>query len=139
MAIAIPTVGSEISAETFGAPVAQKVNDLTPTAWTAVPTTYSPWANVQYNMPAQYRRVGDEVQLRGLLYNPSASGTNVVLVPVGFRPTQELRIALGCTGGINNMMCVGMSVDGVLKAYPATGGWPSYLFLDGFRFSILAA
>jgi len=86
MAIVVPKDGDIISAGTFGAPVANEVNRITPiatvTAWQALPLSNN--ATV-FNIPPSCRKVGDRVQLKG----NSASGTagsTIATLPTGFRP-----------------------------------------------------
>lgn len=62
------------------------------TAWTA-PTLQNSWAN--YGAPyqlAQYRKVGDEVQMRGLV-RLGTVGSVICTLPVGFRPPAALLLA----------------------------------------------
>lgn len=58
---------------------------LTPGPWT--PLTYSTgWASVNGFRPMSYRKNQDTVELAGLAYGPSASGSVIGVLPVGFRP-----------------------------------------------------
>lgn len=59
-----------------------------PTPWTALSYTNS-WANIGGGQePGAYRKVGDEVQLRGLIGGGSLAVAAFTL-PVGFRPTSS--------------------------------------------------
>lgn len=67
-----------------------------PGAWTA-PTLLNSWVNVGApQQVAQYRKVGDMVQLRGSVKNGTAtSGTTIYTLPTGFRPpTQHIFVTL---------------------------------------------
>lgn len=109
---------------------------LLPTAWVALPFAVN-WASSGGYQPAQYRRVGDVVQLRG-----TAARTPVTLVdetvatlPVGFRPpATESYIAQVFGGGVR--MDIGadgrIGVLGTYKTGTPTGY--NYLNLSGITF-----
>jgi hypothetical protein len=63
---------------------------LLPTAWTAV-TFQNSWVNVAGQQPAQYRRIGDMVHLRGYI-NTGANSSTAFTLPAGFRPPRNIDI-----------------------------------------------
>lgn len=85
MAITVPVVDTEIGVAAFGKPVADWINAQTATAWTNV-TPLNGYAQFT-NQPAQYRKIGDNVQLRGrLAVGTAVFGVAAFQMPVGFRP-----------------------------------------------------
>lgn len=102
------------------------------TPWTA-PTLLNSWTNYGAGFQAcQYRRVGDVVQIRGLIQ----SGTSTIFtMPTGFRPPailmfrQECATYKGCRVDVNT----GGSV--ILSGYD-TGGSNAYVSLDAITFSV---
>lgn len=111
MAITVPVVGQEISAGTFGIPVATEVNRLTtltaPTAWTN-PVYTNGWAGLTSSgiQPAQYRKIGDIVYIRGNIYGGSL-GVSAFTLPVGFRPPLNLYPMVIAQGGTLGYLVVG--------------------------------
>jgi hypothetical protein len=88
MAVTVPVAGTEITVTNFGKPVADQLNALVPTAWTAVPLQNS-WANYGAPYPTiACRKVGDVVYLRGLI-NGGTTNTICATLPVGFRPAHD--------------------------------------------------
>ena len=82
-----PVAGSEISAATFGIPVANEINALQPTAWVNLAIA-APWVNVGgARASSSYRKRGVMVDLRVSVNNGAAGGTAIAQLPVGFRPT----------------------------------------------------
>lgn len=85
MALTRPVTKTVISTTAFGIPVVDFVNANTPTAWTNVTFTNG-WTAVT---PVMYRKIGDNVQMKGRM----ASGTMSVAaftLPAGFRPIQSM-------------------------------------------------
>lgn len=100
MAFTRPVVGADISAADFGQPVYDWIVANTPTAWTNVTPIngYSQFASA----PAQYRKLGDNVQLRGRLVVGSATfGVPAFTLPAGFRPPASLVLVCMVTVGGN--------------------------------------
>lgn len=90
MAIVRPITKTLISSATWGVPITDEVNRLsplvdgrTPTVWTGV-VFQNGWATAGGWQPGQYRKVGDVVQLRGNITG-TAPATAFTL-PTGFRP-----------------------------------------------------
>jgi hypothetical protein len=87
------------------------------TPWTALPTYGAQWGNYGGGWQVgQYRKVGDEVQLRGLLNRGStAPSATICTLPVGFRPPANC--LFGCQGyvfGANGLIRVSVYDTGVL-------------------------
>lgn len=107
MAITVPKDGDIISAGTFGIPVANEVNRMTPIA------TVTPWADLALQngyaneagfQKAQYRKIGDVVYLRGSITVATTNTAYVFTLPAGFRPIVGQRFFGGGfrtgTGGV---------------------------------------
>ena len=119
---------------------------LLPTPWTAV-TFLNSWLN--YGAPfqlAQYRKVGDQVALRGLVLKVAGGpGTVVCNLPVGFRPRADHIFT--CEGYTSANGYISMRVDvnaagnvvvGTQYEAGALGGNVGFLSLDSIRFSTTA-
>lgn len=94
MAIAVPQVGQQISASSFGKPVADWVNVNDPTPWVNLPL--GPSISLDQSMtPPRYRKIGDLVYLIGSAITSNGPSTTALLgvLPVGFRPTRPFRFA----------------------------------------------
>jgi hypothetical protein len=117
-------------------------------AWTAAPTFGTGWGNYGSGWAeAEYRKVGDEVQLRGLIYRSSSTDHYPFTMPSGFRPPAHM--AFPCMGYVGANLPVRISVyaSGELEldttnAYPSVGAIGtaavSYLDLSTIRFSVAA-
>jgi len=90
----------------------------------------SGWSNydVSLYVPAEYRLVGDEVQLRGLV--AGGSGT-IFTLPEGHRPCRE---HLWCVDATNAHARVDITSDGQVSLLAGTS---TYLTLSGMHFSVL--
>ena len=93
MAITVPAAGTELSVSTFGAPVANAINAATPTAWVGVPfiNAYGNQSGAYH--PTQYRKIGDMVQVVGVVSGPANAGSSfsfAFTLPAGFRPTAQI-------------------------------------------------
>lgn len=104
MAITPPTPQTMVNATTWGKPITDEVNRMTPlvvapTAWVNFTLTNS-WTNDSGAPPAGYRKVNDIVYLRGSV-SGGGSNTSLGTLPVGFRPpTQVNFIAFSYTNGV---------------------------------------
>ena len=93
-----------------------------PGAWTAV-TFQNSWINAYSGIaPAQYRRVGDMVSVRGRISN-GASATTAFTLPVGFRPPRDngLYPCSGWNGSNPQVAFVAISPLGVFNPYYGAG------------------
>lgn len=94
MAIARPISKTIISTTAWGIPITDQVNAnaadiaaMKPTAWTNL-TFQNGWA-ASGGSVCQYRKVGDMVQLRGLIGGGPTGVSTIATLPVGFRPYRE--------------------------------------------------
>ena len=99
------------------------VTAMTPTAWTAFPYTagWGPYGG--YEVPG-YRKVGDNVQFRGLIQASSGATGVMATLPVGFRPPTSTVLSWvhsSLTGGICR---IDVSTTGAINVYTVTvGNW----------------
>ena len=103
-----------------------------PGAWTA-PTFQNSWVNYDGVEPAQYRKVGDIVELRGLVKNGTVGETTAIFtLPTGFRPPKRVRIPI-----VANSVFAWISVgtDGVVGVGSGSNVWVA---LDAVAFSTVA-
>lgn len=91
MAIVVPQPGQDIDATLFGAPVANQLNAIAPTAWTAL-SLLSGYTNEAGFRAARYRKIGDIVYVEGTLSSPGTVTVTVFQLPAGFRPLVNLRV-----------------------------------------------
>ena len=122
MAITVPVDGDLISANGFGAPVANQLNSLVPTVWTGV-TFASGFSNLSGFQTCQYRKVGDQVYIRGVFQSVNAiTANNEVVwgnVPAGFGPPVVLILASVCgSGGVTAFARVDIRADGSMSVRP---------------------
>jgi len=110
------------------------VDTITPTAWTAV-TFQNGWSNLVGL--CQYRKVGDMVQVRGIIKG-GTSGSVAFTMPVGFRPPQTVRFpissALGDASGLPSATVSGIDGTVTLSNTSNTGNTA----VDGVQFSTVA-
>lgn len=116
----LPNVSSQepITAAWANSVIAQG-NAQEPTAWTNV-TFNSPWANYGAGFSnAQYRKVGEMVQVRGLVKATGITVPSLIFIlPVGFRPPANLQFA---TDGGGNHALLQMGADGQLSLLQPSG------------------
>jgi hypothetical protein len=88
------------------------------------------WVSYGAGYVPQYRKIGDNVQIRGLMQNGPATGTAFQL-PVGFRPAYEETFA--ALWNANKVSALSISIGGTasLQAGFTTG----YCYLTGIFFS----
>lgn len=103
-------------------------------AWTAV-TFLNSWVNYgsTYQV-AQYRKVGDCVEIRGSVKNGTA-GSVVFNLPAGFRPPADLYLPGNNNAGAGASPVYIQSDGDVIHTATAT---TTYYSLDGARFSTIA-
>ena len=89
-----------------------------------------------------YRKVGDEIQLRGLVANPVAltSGVNIVTLPTGCRPV--LGVMFSGASSLGNASVVPSRIDvqsdGQVVYQSPISTLVNYLSLNSVRFSVIA-
>jgi hypothetical protein len=102
------------------------------TPWTA-PSFLNSWTNLgTTNQVAQYRKVGDVVQLRGSIVGGSV-GTVAFTLPAGFRPPADVIVASTSANAFANIKVEASTGDVTMR----TGTVPGYWSLD-FQFSTVA-
>lgn len=119
------------------------ISPIQPSTWTALPLE----ATYQSQAPntLQYRKVGDEVQVRGSImkvdgsdFTGLADGQDLATLPVGFRPNgRDVKFAIPMSERQSSVVCrVSVSsADGKINAVsPRT---PDWLGFDVIRFSTL--
>lgn len=112
MPIQQPVTRTIISTTAFGIPVAQFINFWTPTAWTPITAFTNGWGNVSGWQASQYRKWGDNVQVRGYIQSGTANTTAFVL-PVGFRPPVTLTLTSNTfISGVRVMQMVQVQSNG---------------------------
>jgi len=84
MAITVPTIGSEIDVVTFGKPVVDAVNLMTPGAWITA-TMLNSWV-ASSGRTIQYCKINNVVYVHGVMTG-GALGTTAFNLPVGYRPS----------------------------------------------------
>lgn len=118
MALTRPVVGAEVSAADFGQPIYDLV---VPGVWTALPllngATSSP--------TAQYRKLGDVVQLRGTVTTVTGStgAAGFAQLPAGFRPAISTEYGLIMYTGTRTPGALVIGADGLLRSYDVAGAF----------------
>jgi len=76
------------------------ISELSSTVWAALPL-YAGVTNVTNRQPAQWRRVGDEVQFRGSIKvtNPTGEYEAIATIPTGYTPLEMDNYPATGTGG----------------------------------------
>jgi len=115
------------------------------TPWTA-PTLLNGWVNVAATTwaPAAYRKVGDEVQLRGLISRPTAVGVGAASImfnlPSGFRPPVGLivtgDVAAANYGGLSARIEILPSGDVQVVCDSASQNVHVYTSISNISFSV---
>jgi hypothetical protein len=101
------------------------VFNLDPTAWTPV-VFQNGWADLAGWQAMQYRRVGDVVQLRGVI-TAGAIGAVAFTLPVGFRPPAALQSATTSNGAFGAFTIAANGnvtpIVGVIAAFAVLGSF----------------
>ena len=128
-------------------PIVSTTPPLVTTTWTDLPLTTN-WVGQTAAHAPQYRKVGDEVQMRGTLWWKSPfPGTPIGILPVGFRPG---RTEFNSTAVFMSTAGTPIASDGViwgprLAVTPSSGflevlglstSITGYLSVDSVRFSV---
>lgn len=123
--------------------------NVTPTAWTAMPlnTGIVDYSVGHFGHSPQYRAIGDEVLLRGLVgksgggvFTTDASPVTIGTLPVGMRPTQLTYASVSSTwSGPDLTSRLEVRPDGtIVISFRITDGYtPLWFALDNVRFSRL--
>jgi hypothetical protein len=127
MAILRPITKTLISSASWGIPITDEVNRLTPlvdgakpTAWTNF-TMLNGWVTFDTYQPAAYRKVGDMVQIRGIIASGSQNLACCVL-PAGFRPPKDLIVPQLAGGPIAGVQIIRATTGDILPQ-TATTSW----------------
>lgn len=112
---------------------------MLPTAWTALPLGTG-WSTLGGFQPAQYRLVGDVVELRGAVVQAAVGNTTLATMPAGFRPPANGTLMVFAAGFRSTPKDVAARIDitpatGVLFVTAQTEVY-GYLSLAGVRWSI---
>lgn len=103
------------------------------TTWTSIAGSIgfaNAWVDFDAAHITSFRKVGDEVVLRGLIKN-GVAGATIFTLPVGFRPYQEETFAV-LSNGVFAFVTVNPS--GIVNS----SGANPYIYLSGIRFSTIA-
>jgi hypothetical protein len=109
---------------------------LVPGPWTA-PTFQNSWKN--YGAPFQtagYRKVGDVVQLRGLI-NGGAQPTIAFTLPAGYLPPAVV-VACAVADGATTNGRVDIGPTGTVTMQNGMSGTAGFISLEGIQFSTSA-
>ena len=137
MAIVRPVTKTKIATVSWGIPITDEVNRMTPlvvapTAWTALTLTNG-WVVVGGWQVPQYRKIGDIVYLRGLMQSGTFNSTAATL-PAGFRPLTNESFPVARNGEVSYYVQIASS--GAIMIPTQTGG--GFQSLSGIQFSITA-
>lgn len=103
-----------------------------PTTWTAL-TLINSWVNFDAGHPAQIRKVGDDVEVRGLIKS-GVSGTVAFNAPAGSRPFQtDETFPIVTSPSVFGLI----SINGSTGAATVTGS-TTFVYLSGIRYSTVA-
>ena len=123
------TAVAALAVDTVGNVIQTPLNATTAPAWLALPLQGG-WANYGNGyMPAQYRKVGDVVELRGLV---QGGGYTIATLPAGYRPTAG-RGLFAVQTNANTIGRIDIDTAGSIMMVQGNNGWIS---LDNVRFSI---
>ena len=101
-------------------------------SWSNLSLT-SGWSDYAGRQDAEYRKVGDEVQLRGVIDGgTTTSGTTIATLPSGFRPPAEDLFPIAGSGDIGGGYILVKS-NGVMEVWGISAN--GALGLSGVRFS----
>lgn len=116
MAINRPTTKTIISTAGWGIPITDQVN-LNASDIAALKT--APWINASYlngwttftgYQPAAYRKIGDMVQVRGIIALGSMNAVAFIL-PTGYRPPMDLILPQRCSGNTSGTLIIRANGD----------------------------
>ncbi len=122
MAINRPTTKTIISTNGWGIPITDQVNANTTDV--AALKAVVPWINLTLvngwqaaapTMTPQYRKIGDNIQMRGSITG-GATGSTIATLPVGYRPFQEFHIpSMGFNGASWVTVAVVLMQTGIMS------------------------
>jgi hypothetical protein len=95
-------------------------------AWTALPTMQNGWVNYASGYQvAQYRKIGDRVEVRGFIKDGSL-GTVISNLPAGYWPPASLQFPACTSSGIAAIDVSG--ADGAIRIYGGANGYVGLAF-----------
>ena len=107
---------------------------LTPVPWTNV-TVLGTWAN-QAGMPAQCRKIGDIVYLRGSI-TIGATASALQLSAGYYNPSATIRVSLVSWNNTSYVASTGIITNtGEVQIYGASGGVNGFAILTGINWSV---
>jgi hypothetical protein len=119
----------------WGSAVATAITEMQSTPWISFPFE-SPWRNYSAIDPSwqnvQYRRVGDQVQLRGLANRNNGAGQVLGYLPAGYRPLLRLHHTSVCDPG-HTYVVIEVSGQIWFTQGPSANGWVT---LDPVKFMV---
>jgi len=108
-------------------------------AWTPITNFQNNWVNFDTARTAQYRKIGDEVKMRGVVKGGTVGyGTPMFNLPVGFRPVtgRDEDWVVRAAGAPANLT---VFANGNVSVVDNTGGQSvTYVYLNGVSFSTTA-
>jgi hypothetical protein len=105
------------------------------TAWTNL-TLAGTWVNFDAGHPAQYRKVGDDVEIRGLVKSGTIGSTiNSTPLPAGFLPFQTDESFVQGGSGVTGLVSVFKATGQIVPAAPLTN---AFVYLSGIKYSTVA-
>lgn len=101
--------------------------------WQSLPYSTG-WADFSINHePGEYRKIGDQVQVRGLVKRTSGSLLTIATLPTGYRPTKAVN--RDCLQHNDTTMRVQIRTTGVIEMFDVTGSF-TWVTVD-LEFSVL--
>ena len=127
MAIARPTSKTIISTTGWGIPITDAVNANTdwitantPGAWTPL-SVQNGWTIQTNHGTASVRKIGDTVQMRGMVSGGTA-GTVVAVLPTGFRPLYQVDLLAYQWPSVASWCNLLIGSDGTITVNVGSGG-----------------
>ena len=113
------------------------VSPIVVTTWTQ-PALLNSWVDFGGTFDnVEYRRVGDEVQLRGMAKDGTASGgTDCFVLPAGFRPPNTVMFNVISNGALARVDVLADGSVEVSVGLPTVSN--TYVNFSGIRFSVTA-
>lgn len=125
MPIIYPITKTKISSSQWGIPITDEVNRLTaalaaaeakiaamtPGPWINVTSFQNGWINIAGWQPAQYRKIGDNVQVRGYIQGGPAN-TIAFNLPVGYRAPRTITLTSNTYTTVRVIQMVQCGSDG---------------------------
>lgn len=143
MAITRPVTRTIISTTAWGVPVTDEVNRLTAAVAALTPGPWTDFALVNgWTMesgfaPLQYRKNGDKIEIRSSV-KPGANGSQMAVLPVGYRPIFTHRLYASCYNQTLNQSVLvrcDLSTAGTMTWYDIPAGG-LFITMTGMSFPL---